>query len=273
MPPISALPAAPNPNDRSTFNARAYPWSVALNGMTSEINAVLPAIDSASAASAAAIAASNYKGLWSSLSGALAIPATVFHNNGRWMLLENLANVTTEVPGVSSKWASLSGTVELISTTSAAAAATVEWTNFSTLASAYDSLQLVASGLVGSAASANLNGQIKISGTFQAASSWQSAAGGVVAGESLSSTNQLKNTTSKALALDLRVYALGITQQPAVAFTTMGGHDAAGGFTSLLVGGAYFDVDVAPTTPIQGLRINASTGTISGVFRLYGVRK
>ena len=59
MPPISALPAAPDPNDRSTFNARAYPWSVALNGMTSEINAVLPAIDSASAASAAAIAAAK----------------------------------------------------------------------------------------------------------------------------------------------------------------------------------------------------------------------
>lgn len=165
-------------------------------------------------------------------------------------------------------------TYELISTTNASAAATVEWTNFETLASNYSCLRLVASGLIGSAASADLNGQIKISGTFQAATAWQSAsAGAAFGGVSLSSSNQLKNTASKAMALDLNVYALGITQQPAVAFTSLGGHDYVVGYTYPLVGGSYFDVDVAPTTPIQGLRISASTGTISGVFRLYGVRK
>ena len=106
MPTISALPAAPDPNDRSTFNARAYPWSVALSTMTGEINALLPSIDSAATASAAAIAAANYKGLWSSLTGALAIPASVFHASKVWMLTESVADVTAQVPGVSAKWIS-----------------------------------------------------------------------------------------------------------------------------------------------------------------------
>ena len=276
MPPISALPAAPDPNDRSTFNARAYPWSVALNGMTSEINAVLPDIDSASAASAAAISAANYKGPWASLAGPLAIPASVFHGSAVYMLTESVANVAVEVPGVSAKWIVVSAApvLELISATTAAAVATVEWTNFDTLASTYSCLRLVASGLIGSAASADLNGQIKISGTFQATTAWASSTtGGAFSGVSLGTSNQLKNTVSKAMALDLNVYALGITQQPAVVFTSLGGHDSVGGFTYVLEGGSYFDVDVAPTTPIQGLRISASTGTLTGSFRLYGVRK
>jgi len=39
-PTITALPAPPNPDDRSTFNTLAYPWSVAVGDMTAEIDAV-----------------------------------------------------------------------------------------------------------------------------------------------------------------------------------------------------------------------------------------
>ena len=39
-PVITALPAPPDPNDRSTFNARAYPWSVAQQTLATEANAV-----------------------------------------------------------------------------------------------------------------------------------------------------------------------------------------------------------------------------------------
>lgn len=275
---FTAAPPIPDSSvSEPTFDAQ---WQAFNNWVANthvpELNAALPLIESAADASAAAIAVANYKGLWSTLSGPLAIPATVVHSGVRWMLTESVANVAAEVPGVSSKWLSLSATqtYELISTISAAAAATVQWTNFETLASNYSCLRLVASGLIGSAASADLNGQIKISGTFQEATAWQaSSAGGEVSGTTLSTPNQLKNTVSKAMALDLNVYALGITQQPAVAFTSLGGQDNVSGNTYPLVGGSCFDVDVAPTTPIQGLRISASTGTISGVFRLYGVRK
>ena len=39
-PSITALPAAPDPNDRSTFNARAYPWSAALPTFGTQVSAV-----------------------------------------------------------------------------------------------------------------------------------------------------------------------------------------------------------------------------------------
>lgn len=51
--------------------------------------------------------ATNFKGLWSSLAGALAKPATVKHNGRFWLLLNNLANVTLSEPGVTADWTSL----------------------------------------------------------------------------------------------------------------------------------------------------------------------
>lgn len=37
-PVITSLPTPPNPSDRSTFNTRAYPWSLALGTFTTEVN-------------------------------------------------------------------------------------------------------------------------------------------------------------------------------------------------------------------------------------------
>jgi len=39
-PTITPLPTPPDPNDRSTFNSRAYPWSVALQPFSTELTAV-----------------------------------------------------------------------------------------------------------------------------------------------------------------------------------------------------------------------------------------
>ena len=116
--PIAALPAAPDPNDRATFNARAYPWAAAQAAMVTETNAIAEnvfnnATEAASLATTAssqvalASAAANYKGLWSSLSGALNMPASVSHNGNYWALNANLANVTTATPGVSGSWQAL----------------------------------------------------------------------------------------------------------------------------------------------------------------------
>lgn len=58
----------------------------------------------ASAASASVAAMANFRGAWSSLTGALAKPASVFHNGAYWALLNNLADVTTSQPGVSADW-------------------------------------------------------------------------------------------------------------------------------------------------------------------------
>lgn len=46
----------------------------------------------------------NFKGLWSSLNGALNVPAMVYHNGIYWNLTANLSNVTTAQPGVSASW-------------------------------------------------------------------------------------------------------------------------------------------------------------------------
>lgn len=39
-PSITALPAPPDPNDRATFNSRAYPWSAAQQTLATEVGAV-----------------------------------------------------------------------------------------------------------------------------------------------------------------------------------------------------------------------------------------
>lgn len=53
-PPITALPPAPDPNDRATFNARAYPWSAAQAVLAAELGAVAAnVLGNASAAEAA----------------------------------------------------------------------------------------------------------------------------------------------------------------------------------------------------------------------------
>ena len=61
-PAITALPAAPDPADRSTFNTRAYPWSAALTTWTTQVQAVAAnvaanATDAQSSATAAVDAA------------------------------------------------------------------------------------------------------------------------------------------------------------------------------------------------------------------------
>ena len=57
-PSITALPTPPDPNDRSTFNTRAYPWSVAQQTLATEVGAVADNVfDNATDAETAAGAA------------------------------------------------------------------------------------------------------------------------------------------------------------------------------------------------------------------------
>lgn len=62
-PSITALPTPPDPDDRATFNSRAYPWSVAQQTLATEVGAVATnvynnATDAASSATSAAGSAS-----------------------------------------------------------------------------------------------------------------------------------------------------------------------------------------------------------------------
>ena len=113
---MTALPTAPLPaNDTTTFNTRAFAWVAALDTFVEEANALEEAVnanaisaaaDASSAADSAlaATGAANFKGDWSTLTGSLSIPASVSYDGKVWILTETVTDVTTVVPGVSTKW-------------------------------------------------------------------------------------------------------------------------------------------------------------------------
>ena len=62
-PDIDALPNPPDPNDRSTFNQRAYPWSVAQQTLATQLGAVADNVfDNATEAATAATTATTQAG-------------------------------------------------------------------------------------------------------------------------------------------------------------------------------------------------------------------
>lgn len=83
------------------------------NAISASENAILAAASASQAADVERLvtAASNFKGMWSSLSGALNKPASVKHNGRFWLLLNNLANVAASQPGVSADWTPLESVV------------------------------------------------------------------------------------------------------------------------------------------------------------------
>lgn len=115
---IDALPSAPLPTDSAaTFNSKAFALVAALNTFVTETNALETNVNAkeastnaaavvAASAAASAVAAANFKGEWSTLTGALNIPASVSHGGVVWVLNNNLTDVTATTPGVSSSWLS-----------------------------------------------------------------------------------------------------------------------------------------------------------------------
>lgn len=67
-------------------------------------DATQDALALAEAAAALAVAAENFKGEWSGLTGGLEVPASASNGAEFYMLLVDLADVTTEEPGESAAW-------------------------------------------------------------------------------------------------------------------------------------------------------------------------
>ena len=134
--PVAITPAAlplPDPGDRATFSARKLEELRWANNEYSTGSKALAdasyanALDSqasatASAASAGNAAASetnvagiaNFKGEWSSLTGAINKPSSVFHNGAFWVLLNDLVNVAASQPGVTSDWLVCGGAFPIV---------------------------------------------------------------------------------------------------------------------------------------------------------------
>lgn len=131
-PTIGSLPPAPVRGDpQADFSTKANAWVAALPDWTTDVNAAGDYIEGKAAESEAsalaaataetnaetaedgAVAAANYKGEWSSLTGALAIPATVSHTGVVWLLKASLADVTASQPSlVNADWIALTQPVQ-----------------------------------------------------------------------------------------------------------------------------------------------------------------
>jgi len=115
MTTITTPPTAPSRADRSTHDARTDAWILwEETQLVPQINLIVGELSGISEVSTDVISMSEFKGYWSSLTGALAIPASVSHLGNFWALLESVADVTTEVPGVSVKWQKIKTKAELV---------------------------------------------------------------------------------------------------------------------------------------------------------------
>ena len=119
-----AVPEFPQMGDPA-FNTKAYTFGSTMPALVAWIAAAIAnawnnataAFEAAGAAAGAAasaadvqavvLGAANFKGLWSGLTGALSKPATVKDGGRFWLLLDDLADVTAAVPGVSASWTAL----------------------------------------------------------------------------------------------------------------------------------------------------------------------
>jgi hypothetical protein len=125
--PDASLPL-PDPTDKATFTTRKLEQ---LRWANEDLSPGAYALASASYENAVysesmagqALSSANFKGSWSSLTGALNIPASVYHSSRFWILLSNLADVTTDVPGVSGLWVDVTNILQGVNTASGARAA------------------------------------------------------------------------------------------------------------------------------------------------------
>lgn len=113
---VTALPTPPTRSDPTNFATRAdaylsalaSPFVAEINALQVDVNAKQTSVTEIAAtlvtAGDVALASANFKGNWSSLTGAIIIPAVVRHNNSYWMLLQNIADVTTQTPSENSYW-------------------------------------------------------------------------------------------------------------------------------------------------------------------------
>jgi len=112
---LDPAPSRTRPTTFSTemdaFLGKLPAWTTEANALATgaNANAVAAAQSAADAenAEASSVAAANFKGSWSALTGALNVPASVYHDELYWMLLSNLANVTAKEPGVDAEWAQI----------------------------------------------------------------------------------------------------------------------------------------------------------------------
>ena len=92
-----------NVNDFLTY---IPPMVDEMNISTDFVNAATIVAESTNALGASIVSSTNFKGEWAGLTGALAVPSTVYHAGSYWQLLDDVADITaTEPTLVNTDWA------------------------------------------------------------------------------------------------------------------------------------------------------------------------
>jgi len=121
---ITPLPDPPERSDPDNFSTKADAFLGALPAFGTELNAALVDVEAVEDAASVANASVNFLGAWSNQSGAATVPASVSHNDQVWILKDDIANIATSEPGVSSDWIA-AGTLTLEGKIVAVAAASI----------------------------------------------------------------------------------------------------------------------------------------------------
>lgn len=119
---LSTLPEAPSLSDQANFDSEADAFVAALTVLQQQFNVSIGQFNTdfgtfnvnaadIVAAADSAVAAANFQGDWSSLTGAFTAGHSVNHNNLRWSANTNIADVTASEPGVSGDWDQVGGIV------------------------------------------------------------------------------------------------------------------------------------------------------------------
>ena len=105
FPTLGQTEAVFESNTSNLFGSYLPQFETEFNNSIDGINDAIINIDEASDSADIAIASANNKGLWSNLTGALNIPASVNHNNSFWVLNTDLVDVTLSEPkDVNTDW-------------------------------------------------------------------------------------------------------------------------------------------------------------------------
>lgn len=118
IPQLSTAPDGPSQTmtkaEFTTASANFLPWlsDTFHPELVSMIAATNTVTGEAISAQAVCLAASNFQGDWANLAGAASVPYSVYHDTTPgepryWMLLSDLADVTTKTPGTDPEWAEI----------------------------------------------------------------------------------------------------------------------------------------------------------------------
>ena len=295
-PSIAALPAAPDPTNRATFNTLAYPWSAALPTFGTEVSAVATNVKAnadeaaASAVSAAASVVSAAASVAAAQGAAAAAGAVVWVSGTTYAIGDarySPANMqtyrrttagagTTDPSADTTNWTRLvysNPALVLLATLTPTAAANVDF--LSTFSSTYDDYLVIGDGIT-VAADDIVKMRLAVAGAADSGSNYfvggSYAGGNVTSGSTAIDASPTTTSAGKGCGFDIQITnANATTGLKMVRVNSVSQINATPGYTSRFTISAY-----TATNAISGLRLYCSGGSnfgATGQVRVYGIAK